>query len=386
MQRILVATETYEELNDYFVENKIKRVFLVCGASIELLRINTYIQNLAERQGIKVIRFSEFQPNPMYESIVQGVKVFREQHCDSIMAVGGGSAMDVAKCIKLYSNMDSSQNYLQQKIIPNDIKMLAVPTTAGTGSEATKYAVIYYNGTKQSVTNDSCIPAAVLFDGSTLQTLPDYQRKSTMMDAFSHAMESFWSINSTEESREYSKKAIRMILSNWDAYLANEEKGNREMLWAANIAGKAINITQTTAGHSMCYKLTSLYGIAHGHAVAICNTVLFPYLVQNIEKCIDARGKEYLLKVLLQLADTMGCKTPEEAADKFSEMVCGLGFEIPKPQIGDYAELKKSVNLERLKNYPIRLGENVIDELYHKILKQDECRNAEFGKANSKIY
>lgn len=368
MQRILVATEAYEELNDYFAENKIKKVLLVCGASIELLKINIYIQKLQERWGIEVIRFSEFQPNPMYESVVQGVKLFHEQHCDSIMAVGGGSAMDVAKCIKLYSNMDPSQNYLQQVIIPNDIKILAVPTTAGTGSEATKYAVIYYNGAKQSVTDDSCIPSTVLFDSSTIQTLPDYQRKSTMMDAFSHALESFWSINSTEESREYSKKAIKMILSNGDAYLANEEKGNTEMLWAANIAGKAINITQTTAGHSMSYKLTSMYGIAHGHATAICNAALFPYLVQNTEKCIDIRGKEYLLKVLNQLAEAMECATPEEAADQFVEMVAGLGFEIPKPQDGDYAILSKSVNLERLRNYPVILNENVIDELYHKIL------------------
>lgn len=368
MQQILVATEKYEELNDYFVENKIKKVFLVCGDSIELLRINKYMQNLVKRQGIEVIRFSEFQSNPMYESVVQGVKVFREQHCDFIMAVGGGSAIDVAKCIKLYSNMNPSQNYLQQRIIPNDIKLLAVPTTAGTGSETTKYAVIYYNGKKQSITDNSCIPSTVLFDSSTLKTLPDYQRKSTMMDAFTHALESFWSINSTEESREYSRKAIKMILSNWDAYLANEEKGNKEMLRAANTAGKAINISQTTAGHAMSYMLTSMYGIAHGHAAALCNTACFPYLVQNTEKCIDARGRGYLLKVLIQLAEAMECETPEEAAVKFNEMVRGLGFEIPKPQIGDYAELKKSVNLERLRNYPVSLSEDVIDDLYHKIL------------------
>lgn len=372
IQRILAATETYEELDDYFAENQIRRVFLVCGSSIKLFRINTYIKKLKERRGIEVIRFSDFQSNPAYESVVQGVKVFKERHCDSIIAIGGGSAMDVAKCIKLYSNMDSSVNYLRQKIVPNDIKLLAVPTTAGTGSEATRYAVIYYEGIKQSVTDDSCIPQTVLIDSSTLQTLPDYQRKSTMMDAFSHALESFWSVNSTEESREYSQKAIKMILENWDSYLSNEEKGNAGMLWAANTAGMAINIAQTTAGHSFSYKLTGLYGIAHGHAAAICNAVLFPYLVQNIEKCIDARGKGYLSEVMIQMANAMGCATPEEAADKFNKMLNNLGLETPCSQAGDYAVLRRSVNLERLKNYPIALSENVIDELYHKILKQNE--------------
>lgn len=76
------------------------------------------------------------------ESIVNGVALFREENCEIIIAVGGGSAMDVAKCIKLYSNVDSKINYLEQKIIPNDIKLLAIPTTSGSGSEATRFAVI----------------------------------------------------------------------------------------------------------------------------------------------------------------------------------------------------------------------------------------------------
>lgn len=367
MQRILMATETYSELDDYLAVNGIKRVLLVCGASIELLKIGSYFHKLKERKKIEVVRFSEFCPNPAYESVVQGVKRFREQRCDSIIAVGGGSAIDVAKCIKLYCNMDPSENYLSQTVIPNDIKLLVAPTTAGTGSEATRYAVIYDNGIKRSITDDSCIPATVLFDHSTLRTLPEYHRKSTMMDAFSHALEASWSINSTEESREYSLEAIRLILSNWNEYLANEERGNMGMLQAAHIAGKAINIAQTTAGHSMSYKLTGLYGIAHGHAAAICNAVLFPYLVHNIEDCVDIRGTAHLSKVLEQIAEAMGCASPEEAADSFNEMVRELKFEIPKPGIDDYAALKTSVNLERLKNYPIILDENVIDKLYRKV-------------------
>lgn len=92
--------------------------------------------------------------------------------CDLIIAVGGGSAMDVAKCIKLYAYMDPGINYLEQKIVPNDIPLLAVPTTAGTGSEATRYAVVYYKGEKQSVCDESCIPSAVLMDASVLKTRP----------------------------------------------------------------------------------------------------------------------------------------------------------------------------------------------------------------------
>ena len=145
-----------------------------------------------------------------------------------------------------------------------------MPTTAGTGSEATRYAVIYFDGEKQSISDYSCIPSAVLMDASVLKTLPIYQKKSTMMDAFCHAIESYWSVNSSEESRQYSRRAIQLIMENKDLYIGNDETGNTQMLKAAHLAGKAINLTQTTAGHAMCYKLTSLYGIAHGHAAALC--------------------------------------------------------------------------------------------------------------------
>ena len=219
---------------------------MVCEKIINLLQIGNFLISNAGKIGFDIILFSDFQPNPSYESVVKGVKLFHQKHCDCIFAIGGGSAMDVAKCIKLYSNMNPNKNYLHQKIIPNDVKLLVAPTTAGTGSEATRFAVIYYNGEKQSVTNDSCIPSAVFIDASALKTLPEYQRKATMLDAFCHAIESFWSVNSTEESKLFSKEAITMILSNMDGYLKNKWEQNAAMLCAANLAGKAINITQTT--------------------------------------------------------------------------------------------------------------------------------------------
>ena len=86
-----------------------------------------------------------------------------------------------------------------------------------------------------------------------LRTLPDYQKKCTCMDALCHSVESFWSVNSSDESKVYSRKAMRMILDNIDAYLAGDQDAAKTMLRAANYAGRAINITQTTAGHAMSY-------------------------------------------------------------------------------------------------------------------------------------
>ncbi|MCH5342828.1 MAG: phosphonoacetaldehyde reductase [Acetatifactor sp.] len=367
-QKVIMAGMDYGELDDYIQENGIRSMLLVCGQSFANLKISSYFEKLEAGGKVNVVRFDDFTPNPGYESVERGVEVFRQNNCSAIIAVGGGSAMDVAKCIKLYANMDPAKNYLEQEIVPNDVKLLAVPTTAGTGSEATRYAVIYYRGEKQSVTDDSCIPDVVLVDPSALKTLPMYQRKATMLDALCHAVESFWSVNSTEESKAYSKEAIRLILDDQDAYLANQDRGNANMLQAANIAGKAINITQTTAGHAMCYKLTSLYGIAHGHAAALCVSALWEYMPVHAGECIDPRGADYVTAMFKELADVMGCSTAEQAAVKFREIFAALDLAIPIGKEEDFEILRTSVNPVRLKNNPIRLDEKTIDMLYHKIL------------------
>ncbi|MCR4682636.1 MAG: phosphonoacetaldehyde reductase [Clostridiales bacterium] len=372
-QKIISPENNYAGLDSWLNENKIRKLFLVCDGSIRFLTgISNKILKL-EADGLRIVRFSDFEPNPLYESVVAGVGLFRKENCDGIMAVGGGSAMDVAKCIKLYSNMDSDGAdgaFLTIRILSNDIPFLAVPTTAGTGSEATKYAVIYYGGKKQSVTSDSCIPGTVLLDPGTLTTLPVYQKKATMADALCHAVESFWSVNSTEESMRYSENALRGILDNMAGYLANDPKGNEGMMTAAHYAGMAINISQTTAGHAMCYKITSLFGVAHGHAAVLCDRVLFPDMIANVGNCIDPRGQDHLKKTLDNIGTAMGCEGAADGAQKFAEIFDRLGLGIPEASKGDLEELRTSVNPVRLKNHPVKLDDVSIDRLYRLIFRE----------------
>lgn len=372
-QNIFTVSDGYAELDKYIKDNAIQSILLVCDGSIQFLRVNKYFKKLEECGNVKVFRFSDFQPNPLYESVVEGVKAFLINGCDAIFAVGGGSAMDVAKCIKLYSNMDHTRNYLRQEIVSNDVKLLALPTTAGTGSEATRYAVIYYEDAKQSVTHESIIPSTVVFDPSVLATLPAYQKKATLMDALCHSIESFWSVNSTEQSQQYSAEAIRLIMENWREYIAGNNEKNEVMLKAANIAGKAINITQTTAGHAMCYKLTSLYGIAHGHAAALCVSVLWEYMTDHVESCVDNRGQEYVQETFEQIAKAMGCDSVQDAIVQLREMMAVLGMSVPKMENAeDFNTLRNSVNPVRLRNNPVGLSVEAINGLYHKIFEEPE--------------
>lgn len=365
---MIITPENNYKGFDEWLKGK-KKVLLVCDESIQFL---DDFNNKLEEITTQTVRFSDFRPNPLYESVAKGVELFRNEDCDSIIAVGGGSAIDVAKCIKLYSNLpgDGAEgSWLSMEIVPNDIPFLAMPTTAGTGSEATRYAVVYYEGAKQSITSDSFIPETVLMDPNALKTLPLYQKKATMCDALCHAIESFWSVNSTEESKEYSRIAIQCVIEHMDGYLNNTDEGRAGMLRAANIAGKAINITQTTAGHAMCYKITSLFGSAHGHAAILCDRVLFPWMIENTDKCIDPRGEEYLKKTLDDIGVAMGCIDAKSGAAKLVKIFEGLEFDVPAATVTQYEELKTSVNPVRLKNHPIVLDVETIDKIYREVLR-----------------
>lgn len=369
-QRILTAENDYSQLDDFILSTGQKKLFLVCGStSIDRLKIGDHLKSMKQRIGVEVVRFSDIHPNPDYSSVVEGVRRFRETETRLILTVGGGSPMDVAKCIKLFADMDPSVDYLTSERTPNDIILAAVPTTAGTGSEATRFAVIYRDGEKQSVSDLSCIPSVVLFDPDVLATLPDYQKKATMMDALCHAVEAYWSVNSTEESRAYSAEAIREILRWKDSYLANKPEGARGMLKAANIAGKAINIARTTAGHAMCYKLTTRHGLAHGHACALCVAHLWPWMLRHTDRCSDSRGREHLEKVFRDLAFAMGTDTPEASATAFGKLVAELGLNPPSDITEEeIAVLTGSVNMDRLGNHPVNLGKEGIEEVYRDML------------------
>lgn len=312
-----------------------RKPLLVCDEAFDLFDIELPCE---------VTRFSDFTSNPDYEDIKSGVKVIRRSKCDFIVAIGGGSSIDTAKSIKYYNHIN--------------LPLMAVPTTSGTGSEATHFAVIYRNGKKQSVADKKLLPEYVILQANTLKTLPLYQKKCTMLDALCQAIESWWSKRATPESILYSQKAIYLILSNMKSYLQNDNDGNTKMLIAANLAGKAINITTTTAPHAMSYKLTSLYGLPHGHAVAICLPKVWRYM-----------------KDFNDIANALGTEHYEDAVAFFEEMLSDL--EILPPQNIDASDLEiltQSVNLPRLNNNPVRLNKKAIKELYREIL---EIRNGE---------
>lgn len=336
-----------------------KKFLLVKDGAYDFLGLKDYFDMYPH------IEFSEFTPNPLYEQVCAGVELFNKEACGLIVAVGGGSTIDVAKCIKLFCKMDHSINYLKQDTFDSGITLIAVPTTAGTGSESTRHAVIYYEGVKQSISHLSIVPDYAVLEPSVLKTLPVYQKKCTMLDALCQAVESWWSVNSTDESKEYSRKAIESILENWEAYIfENTDESAARIMEASNYAGRAINITATTAAHAMSYKITSLYRFPHGHAVAVCMPEVWEYVLSHTDDCIDSRGSEYFRETLLQITELI-------TLDQFKAMLEKMDMQYP--EAGNKEEeletLAKSVNPVRLKNNPVALSTDVMREMYRRIVR-----------------
>ena len=357
-----------EQLSDILEACKPQKTLLVCDSAFAHLPFGSFITQMLQ----SYVVFDGFCPNPLYQDVISGVQLLNKNGCDLILAVGGGSAIDVAKCIKLLCKMDL-QDGLEGEYQENGIPLVAIPTTAGTGSESTRFAVIYQDGEKQSVCHDGILPGYVILEHHALRTLPLYQKKCTMLDALCQAIESWWSVNSTEESRRLSAQAVKLMVASIPAYLQNTDLGHETMLSASNLAGQAIHITQTTAPHAMSYKLTSLYGIPHGHAVSLCLPAVWRYMLEQINQCTDPRDPQHVNLVFAEIAGALGCGTPEEAIGWFDQLLVDLQITSPeKATKADLELLAGSVNPTRLKNNPVSIDYAAAKALYTQILNLKE--------------
>ena len=365
-QKIFTGIDSYKNIKTIIKKTGVKKPLLVCGNTYKSSFLKGYMDSLKT----DLVIFSEYSPNPTYEEVLKGLEVYRSKGCDAVISIGGGSAIDVAKCIKAFAKMPEDCFYLEAPLEDNGIPHICIPTTAGSGSESTRFSVIYYKGEKQSLAHDSIIPEYAILEPSFLKTLPDYQKKSTVLDALCQAIESIWSVNSTEESINYAKTAVRMILANLHPYLNGEEDSFENISLAANFAGRAINISRTTAPHAMCYKITTRRGFAHGHAVAVCLSYVWRYMVEHIDDCIDPRGKEWLEKTFETLNELFYVNENHQSVYRFFRLLKYMDMEYPKLAEGeDLDTFVSSVNLERLSNHPIKLEAEALREIYSHIFE-----------------
>jgi len=336
LQTIYAGYDSVKNIPDVLQKVSSEKPLVVCGVSNEAA-LSLF--------GSNAVYFDGFAPNPDFNSIRDGISLYESENCDFIVSIGGGSAIDTAKCINVLENNDD----VKLKDKPRS-SHLSIPTTAGTGSESTSFAVFYKDGVKNSVEYKHIIPELVILDPYFLETLPLYHKKSSLLDALCQSIESLWAKKQTSASRAYAISAMNAIFENADGYMEGKPGYSARMLFAANLSGKAINISKTTAAHAMSYGLTYNFDIAHGHAVACCLPIVWRELMRH-DKAPDILSNDRLyefssLLEKLEMPRVFNCTK-----------------EIEK-------ELAKSVNVERMSNHPMIISDGDLIDMYQEILKR----------------
>ena len=333
MKQEVFDENKFSELKTYIDSFDKNNIFIVAdSSSYEVSGAKDFIES---RIGLlEVPVFSNFNPNPQIEDLKKGIALFKAKKNDLIIAIGGGSVLDMAKLISIMAHQTNSLEAITKgEAAINGLKteLLAIPTTAGTGAEATAFSVLYINKKKYSVASKSILPDKVYLSSDFSMSAPPYLTASTGLDAFSQAIESVWSVNSNNESEKYGLKAIELVWQNLKkAVNENDKIAKQKMQEAAFLAGKAINITKTTAPHALSYGFTSYYNIPHGHAVSLSLPYFleFNYVVTN-SNCTDSRGADEVknrINKILQILDSDISKVTEDLNNFFESI--GINIKI----------------------------------------------------------
>ena len=370
-QIVYKGTDWERFLRQVLSETHCENPMLVCGKHV--LKQQNVLDFISNSQYSFTV-FTDFQSNPDYNSAINVARIFESQHCDFVLAIGGGSAIDIAKCARRFACMDLSKDCLVQIPKKSTIKMLAIPTTAGSGSEATHFAVLYRNNQKYSVSDDDMLPGYVVLNPNFLEGMSIYQKNSCFLDALCQAVESWWSLKANEESIAYSNKAISLLLKNYKDYFSLCVNNNNHIidkeiyanvLLGAHYAGKAINITTTTAAHAMSYGITKKFGLAHGHAVALCMVQVWQNLLESDNRNLDI--------VLDNISRAFNRVTKKDALVKFKLILTELKMSVPRLTANhDIQQLAETVNIQRLDNHPIPLNVNELRLMYENIFQSYE--------------
>ena len=353
-------------------------IFLVTGKeSFQYSGAQKAIEPLLE--GYQVISFSDFSLNPQLEDVKKGMALFKKSNSELVIAVGGGSVIDMAKSINfLAAQPGAPEEYIKNQLTgKNKSKpLVAIPTTAGTGSEATHFSVVYIEKKKYSLAHKECmLPEYIFLDPRLTYNLPKMTTASTGIDALCQAVESYWSTQSTEESKDYAQRAITIILDHLELAVNNPSSKSREaMMEAANLAGKAINISKTTACHSVSYPMTSYFGISHGHACALTLGEMTIYNTGVTDAdCLDKRGASYVAKTLEELCALFGVQSTREIQQKVNQLMDQIGLSRKLVLLNIITSedhdliVANGFNPERVKNNPRNLTEEALRDILKRI-------------------
>jgi len=273
------------------------------------------------------IIYNKVEPNPGITTIKNGIEILKENGCDLVIGLGGGSAIDAAKAIAVLSKNDGEvEDYLysRRKIVRRGVPIIAIPSTAGTSSEITKFSVITLKNTKKTISHDFMYPNFAIIDPILTLTVPRFITASTGIDAFCHAIEAYWAKNSNPISDIFALRAIQLIFDNLRDCCNNlkDIKLREKIAMGSLFAGLAFGNTRSTAIHSVSYPITAIFDVPHGQACALT----LPLFIKFNSKVMKER--------ILDIMNIIGAKTINEGIEKINELMSDIGLATKLSEVG----------------------------------------------------
>jgi len=354
-----------------------RRVLLVCGGrSFEASGAAAALTDL-ERVA-QVRRWSDFRANTDAADLVHGLSIMDEFGPDLVLGVGGGSAMDMAKLLCAFAGV-TDEVRLHEAIhagapaAGRGPRLVLAPTTSGSGSEATHFAVVYIGEEKFSIADQSLLPDAVILDPALTLSGSAYQRATSGIDAVAQAVESLWAVGGSPVSRRYARHALGHLLPAIETFVnAPDDASARGMAIGSHLAGRAINVSKTTAAHALSYGITKRYGLSHGHAVAMTlGAFIESHATAPAEALQPAISPERHAEAMELVLAALGATDPADGRARFVGLAGRIGLTIGLAGIGadDQVAIKAlaaTVNAERLGNNPIRFDEAGLVEILNR--------------------
>ena len=361
------VVETFNKLN-------CKKVFFVTDKTIRGLGLTKALEEELSNAGLGVVVFDEVLPNPTISLIEKGRELYQKENCDCLVALGGGSVIDCAKTVgarivKPNQSVRGMKGLLKinKKLPP----FVAIPTTAGTGSETTIAAVITDDIThhKYAINDFSLIPHYALLDYNLTIGLNQKITSTTGMDALTHAVEAFIGRSTTKGTRRAALHAIKLICQNLEEVCVNptNAEARQNMLKASYLAGVAFTKSYVGYVHAVAHTLGGAYGVPHG----LANAIILPVVLRKYETAIHSK--------LATIAKHIGLDAPEETnaayAEKFIEWIENFNkkFNIPTNinviDEQDIPKLAKLADKEANPLYPVPvlMDATELENIYYRL-------------------
>ena len=318
------------KLDKVFKKENITSVLIVTDKGIADNDLVLPLEAVLKDNHINYAVYDKTQPNPTVNNVEEALQVYRNNNCDALIAIGGGSSMDCAKALGArvaYPKKSVGQMKGILRVLRKLPTLIAIPTTAGTGSEVTLAAIITDSEKqhKYALMSFPLIPHYAVLDASLTYSLPPHMTATTGMDALTHAVEAYIGRSTSKETRRLAKEAVRLIFENVEtAYNdGSNHKARENMLHAAYKAGVAFSKSYVGYIHAVAHSLGGKYGTPHG----LANAVIMPYVLESYGECV--------YKKLHQLAIVAGISsendTHKAGAEKFIEAIKELNAKMGIP-------------------------------------------------------